>query len=231
MDEYGVDEAPQVEGSESNAALMQLQDAFVSALTASGTLGKIRAQLRATALALLRGDDDLQNAAVGSFIRPLTLTTHAKVSLLLLYDFLEHHHLRQTAGVFDVESSVHLLLEERTSLLAELARLPGEGSLLERLLQSHEQATQVSSASPPHVSTPPTASKETSGISAVESSTSPVCFESSLGALEKAAPAAQPEDADVQYELNKYEDSIPFSDADGTIDANMQCDEVERLTQ
>ncbi|KAG5493426.1 hypothetical protein JIQ42_01792 [Leishmania sp. Namibia] len=231
MDEFRADDATQLEGNESNTALLQLQDAFVSALTASGTLGKIRAQLRATALALIRGDEDLQNAAVGPFIRPLSLTTPAKVSLLLLHDFLQHHHLQQTAGVLDVESGVHLLFHERSALLGDLTHLPGDGSLLERLVRSFETARPLAGADPSRAPVVLNGPQLMSSFVVVESLASPFSSSSSSAAGEQAAATAQPEDPDVEYELDKYEDSIPFSDTDGTIEANMQCDEVELLVQ
>ncbi|CBZ29799.1 conserved hypothetical protein [Leishmania mexicana MHOM/GT/2001/U1103] len=232
MDDFRPDDTTQIEEvSESNAALLQLQDAFVSALTASGTLGKIRAQLRATALALIRGDDELQNAAVGPFIRPLTLTTHAKVSLLLLYDFLQHYHLQQTAGVFDVESGVHLLFNERSVLLGDLARLPGDGPLLERLVRLHEPGRQIPGAGPSNATVVPTTSQATASIPTAKPPASPVASASSSASEEHTATMASPQDADVQYELDRYEDSIPFSDTEGTIDGNVHCDEVDRLPQ
>ncbi|CAJ1011546.1 hypothetical protein Q4I28_006859 [Leishmania naiffi] len=232
MDEFRADDTTELEeGNESNTTLLQLQDAFVSALTASGTLGKIRAQLRATALALIRGDEDLQNAAVGPFIRPLTLTTPTKVSLLLLYDFLQHHHLQQTAGVLDVEGSVHLLLNERSVLLGDLARLPGDGSLLERLVQSYEPASQASIAGHSNTHATLTPSKAAGALAAMEQQAFPLISSSGPVTEEETVAVAQAHDADVLYELEKYEDSIPFSDTEGTIDASMQCEEVERLTQ
>ncbi|GET91743.1 hypothetical protein, conserved [Leishmania tarentolae] len=232
MDEFRAGGATHIEeGSEANAALLQLQDAFVSALTASGTLGKIRAQLRASALALIRGDDELQNAAVGPFIRPATLNTHAKVSLLLLYDFLQHYHLQQTAGVLDVESSVHLLVNERATLLGELAQLPGDGPLLERLLRLYEPPTKMPDTEPPNASAVPIASKATPGVPAAETPALTVACTTSSASDEETTALAEPHDADVLYELDKYEDSIPFSDTEGPLDAAFQCDEVERLMQ
>ncbi|CAJ1991962.1 hypothetical protein conserved [Leishmania donovani] len=232
MDEFRPDDTTQIEeGSESNAALLQLQDALVSALTASGALGKIRAQLRATALALIRGDDELQNAAVGPFIRPLTLTTHAKVCLLLLHDFLQHYHLQQTAGVLDVESSLHLLFNERSALLGDLARLPGDGSLLERLVQLYEPTRQIPGVGSSNATAVTTASQATVSIPAAKPPASPVASSSSSASQEQTVALAQPQDADVQYELDRYEDSIPFSDAEGTMDGYAHCEEVERLTQ
>ncbi|KAG5469265.1 hypothetical protein LSCM1_02480 [Leishmania martiniquensis] len=232
MDEFRVNDTTQLEeGNESNAALLQLQDAFVSALTASGTLGKIRAQLRATALALIRGDEDLQDAAVGPFMRPRTLTAPAKVSLLLLYDFLQHHHLQQTAGVLDVESGVHLLFHERSTLLGSLIELPGDGSLLERLVQSYEIGIPVAGPRSSNAPAAPPRTPLTASLVAAEAGASRYSFSSSSVAGEEAAAAAQPGDPDVEYELDRYEDSIPFSDTEGTIDASMQCNEVERLVE
>lgn len=239
MDDYEAEDTTQLEeGNESNAALLQLQDAFVSALTASGALGKIRAQLRATALALTRGDDDLMQAAVGPVTRPLSLPPSAKVSLLLLYDFLQHHQLSQTAGVLEVEAGVHLLLNERASLLGDLADTPGSGSLLERVVQSYSTHPRTSSPEPPQgrhvtngaltVANASPAGPSTKGDAAV---TSPAAREpEGEDGDEDAIAAVLPADMDVQHELDRYEDSIPFSDTDGNLDAVAPCDEVERLS-
>ncbi|KAK7197285.1 hypothetical protein NESM_000675200 [Novymonas esmeraldas] len=229
MDEYGTEDVNQIEdGNESNAALLQLQDAFVNALTASGALGKIRAQLRASALALIRGDDDLQDAAVGPVVRPMALSSGAKVSLLLLYDFLQHHHLHQTAGVLEVEGSMHLLSNERASLLGGLAQLPGDGSLLERLLQSHEADKEKGRiVNPPSTTTAAAAAAPSppEGPAAADLSVS-------RSATEDAGLAGPPpDDADVLYELERYDDSIPFSDTDTPIDAHDACDELDAPPQ
>lgn len=217
VDDFGADAAQHFEeGNESNAALLQLQDAFVSALTSSGVLGKIRAELRATALSLLRGDEALERAAVGDVLRPATLAPTSKVALLLLYDFLQHHHLRQTAGVLEVEGSVHLLSSEQDALFGDLTTLPGEGPLLERLIDAfhsgkchpqHDAADRAAGSSEKLGDAPPlpTVDAEESGV----------------------ATAAHPENEDVLRELEAYEPSVAFSDASGTLDSGERCDEVE----
>ncbi|KPA76870.1 hypothetical protein ABB37_07663 [Leptomonas pyrrhocoris] len=229
MDDFDTDGAQHLEnGHESNAALLQLQDAFVSALTSSGALGKIRAQLRATALSLLRGDDDLQRAAVGDVLKPASLSAASKISLLLLYDFLQFHHLRETAGVLEVEGSVHLLSGEQDTLLGGLRTLPGEGPLLERLVESCEKG---------HV--PPFLEKGSLSGGVVPDARSrltepniesPSLASSSISTAFKkttTTTVALPENEDVLREYQAYEPSITFSDVDGVLEDERQCDEAE----
>ncbi|KPI86881.1 hypothetical protein ABL78_4071 [Leptomonas seymouri] len=229
MDDFDVDGAQHLDnGNESNAALLQLQDAFVSALTSSGALGKIRAELRATALSLLRGDDELQRAAVGDVLKCASLPVASKISLLLFYDFLQHHHLRQTTGVLEVEGSVHLLLGEQDALLGDLRALPGDGPLLERLVESfnkgHTRASSENdkSAGGAVSGAPQQSSEQNIPASAPASNSLSASFMKTT-----ASPAFLPESEDVLREYYMYEPSLAFSDVDGVLDSEQQCDELE----
>lgn len=94
------------EQDEQSLQLLELKDAFVSALTANGVLGKIKAQLRASAVSLLRGDPTLAEAAVGRTTAPDHHSLESGVVLLLIHQFLLQHNMTATAGVFEAEGAV-----------------------------------------------------------------------------------------------------------------------------
>lgn len=94
------------EPDEEAMQLLELKDAFVGALTANGVLGKIKAQLRASAVSLLRGDPTLAEAAVGRTTAPDRLSLESGVVLLLIHQFLLQHNMTATAGVFEAEGAV-----------------------------------------------------------------------------------------------------------------------------
>lgn len=95
-----------VDDDDEGAQLNELKDAFVHALTANGVLGKIKAQLRASAVGLLRGDPDLEHTAVGRTLSIPKLSLESKVTLLLIHQFLLEHNMTATAGVFEAEGSL-----------------------------------------------------------------------------------------------------------------------------
>lgn len=230
IDDFDVEGAQHLEeGNESNAALLQLQDAFVSALTSSGALGKIRAELRATALSLIRGDEDLQRAAVGDALKPASLSTASKISLLLVFDFLQHHQLRQTAGVLEVEGGVHLLSNEQDALLGDLQALPGKGPLLERLVESFDKS-QVAGPSFVGQSKSSHDDRKSNDLAAshekkVEASKPP----STSVEQTTMVSIVLPDNKDVLREYEAYEASVAFSDVDGALDTEQECDEVEEM--
>jgi hypothetical protein len=234
-DDFDIEGAQALEeGNESNAALLQLQDAFVSALTSSGALGKIRAELRATALSLLRGDEELQRAAVGDVLKPTSLSTTSKVALLLLYDFLQYHQLRQTAGVLEVEGSVHLLSSEQDALLSDMRALPGDGPLLERLVEffgRNPMGVPLAAVVSPTGEVVRTLISEEPRAEVTRDASSPAS-NSLSSSLKKIATTTVvlPENEDVRREYDVYEPSIAFSDVDGALDdGEHQYDEVEEI--
>ncbi|EKF27883.1 hypothetical protein MOQ_008384 [Trypanosoma cruzi marinkellei] len=119
--------------NEINTTLLELQDAFATALRNAGVLGKLRAQLRAAAISVIRGDPYLRTAAVGKTILPAALSPEGRVALLLIEEFARVHGLQQTLGVFEEESNLSLVGElERNT--AQRLRGSLESSALEQLI-------------------------------------------------------------------------------------------------
>lgn len=227
------------DNNEVNSHLLELQDALVQALSACGALGKIRAQLRAAAIGLLRADPELQMAAVGQ-THPLPgMPLLTQVSLLLIEDFLNQLALRETAGVFLAEAGAGFASDEAHAALQQGIRgqlahteTAGKGSLLEALVASALRAEPTAAASLP--------AKENGLVTpAVQAS------RADAGDLPKPLPTAPADaratehrehvgDGDAQLGsgvrqlLDKYEESVPYSDADGPLDEDV-FDEVEVL--
>lgn len=216
------EEGPRGDGSDSNTAMLQLQESFVNALTACGALGKIRAQLRATALALMRGDTDLQGAAIGDAISPLTMSTTSKVALLLMYDFLQSHGFTQTAGVLEVEGTIQLLAGEEAGIVEGIRDLGSGGSAMDQLIEYWLRTRNMG------------LDREDQGHSSIHSSrTESPGRTDSIGApkggrAQDSIVVSVPQDIDILNILDAYEDSIPFSDREGDLD-DMNCDEIEKL--
>lgn len=217
------------DGNEANTQLLELQDALMHALSMSGALGKLRAQLRATAIGLFRGDADLQHAAVGSTMSPGELPVESRLTLLLLHDFLQERGLEATAGVLEAESGMRIpASEERDALLGQFSPLPGQGTLLERVVHYAVNASNDGTHSGRPL--PATAS----GLAAVSSTFGQPRPVDSVGMADVSstmvgwgtAPEVAPEDADVAEGLENYENSIDFDDVEGTIDV-AEYDEVE----
>ncbi|ESL06620.1 hypothetical protein TRSC58_05703 [Trypanosoma rangeli SC58] len=129
MEENPVEE----DTNEINTTLLELQGAFAEALRNAGVLGKLRAQLRAAAISVIRGDPHLCTAAVGKTMVPGDLSPEGRVALLLIQDFARMHGLQQTLGVFEEESNLSLVGE---SELNTARRLQGsqKSSALEQLI-------------------------------------------------------------------------------------------------
>ncbi|ORC91114.1 uncharacterized protein TM35_000061190 [Trypanosoma theileri] len=144
MEEHPVEE----DVNEINTTLLELQDALTAALRETGVLGKLRAQLRASAISVVRGDSHLRDAAVssaGKIMQPASLSLEARVALLLMEDFMRVHGLLHTIGVFEAESNVCLIGETERATMKEMQSLQqqqqqqqqqssGEKSILEKLI-------------------------------------------------------------------------------------------------
>lgn len=208
-------ELPNDGGSEINSQLLDLQDAFVHAMTVSGTLGKLRAQLRAAAIGLLRGDSALQRSAVGEPICVPELPLASRVALLLVQDFLQSRSLNHTLGIFEAEGSPGLTGGDAKEAIHRLLEdVNPEGSMLERLISATLQSglASVATASPGLLTTPcpPTPSPETQDMGSVSTSD-----------LLVVAPV-------VAEALAEYEPSVSFSDSGGRLDEGLY-DEIEIL--
>lgn len=81
--------------------MVNLQAAFVEALIRQGIMGKVRAQLRAATVGLIRGE----SAAAASSNRP-ELDPATKLSYVLVSDFLQKTGLMQSHGVFEEEANL-----------------------------------------------------------------------------------------------------------------------------
>lgn len=105
------DHVAEDDAGEINTTLLELQDALATALRNAGVMGKLRAQLRAAAVGIIRGDPHLREAAVGQTSLPSAMSLEARVALLLIQDFARVHGLRHTLGVFEAESNMCLVGE------------------------------------------------------------------------------------------------------------------------
>lgn len=90
------------ESTDPNAAV---QDAFVTALVTSGVYGKLRAQLRAAAVGILRDDTGLLNVSCPC-PHPSTLDPAQQLALELVRDLLHEMQYSCSAGVFEEEASL-----------------------------------------------------------------------------------------------------------------------------
>ncbi|EPY24242.1 hypothetical protein STCU_04860 [Strigomonas culicis] len=197
------------DGNEANTQLLELQDAVVNALTASGILGRLRAQLRASTLGLLKGDKGLIEASVGKAVPLAALTLEHRVVLLLIKDFFEKGGYTETLGMFEAESNVRLLGEEEEHAARTVAsHFEPEESILEQLL--------VSSMRDPE------------GLSRAKTASTVAPDQDGNVNDEVDAVSEEPSDVDVTRGLQGYEPSLDFSDGDGPIDT-LRMDEIETV--
>lgn len=91
---------------ESTAKLIALKKALVCVLCSNGILGKVKAQLRASAVSCLRGNPALADAAVGKTIDMNRVPIASQIVLVLIHQFLIAHDMNITAGVFEAEGSL-----------------------------------------------------------------------------------------------------------------------------
>jgi hypothetical protein len=122
-----------------NTQLADVHNEFMTALVNSGLLGKLRAQLRAAAVAII-DDDKVALRALGSQ-NMKSATDRSKIALLLIEDFMQANMMKHSLGVFTEESSVGSVTSgEREQLLGPIqqkasgAIAPQSSSLLETLI-------------------------------------------------------------------------------------------------
>lgn len=88
----------------------------MSALSADGTLGKLKAQLRAAAVSILRDKPALAEAAVGKTVAIGNLSLETQVVFLLIHEFLLAHSMNVSAGLFEQECTLSNASEEALNL-------------------------------------------------------------------------------------------------------------------
>ncbi|CCW66116.1 unnamed protein product [Phytomonas sp. Hart1] len=196
-------------GNEANTQLLELQEGFMKVLTNTGLLGKLKAQLRAVALALLRGDPNLSLAAVGPTNSFAQASIETQIALLIINDFLAINHLTQTAGVLEVEAGTSFRSNRvEDQVKRSIATLSGEGTMLERLIHLAIHRDHVSES---HLSALPSvalANPEPKPMSPLMRDEIPVDVE------ENPKTLLEPIDSKIHYELMQYEESIPYSDVE-----------------
>ncbi|CAD2217867.1 hypothetical protein AGDE_07497 [Angomonas deanei] len=181
--------------NDANAQLIELQDSFVNALTHSGALGKLRAQLRAAALSLLRGDSEMHEATVGKGLNPFDLSPSCKLTLLLIQNFLLEKGLTETASILEAEASLKFISGDDASVAEELISKSNENTL-EQLISDGLQARE-------------------GGITVAKKKTDEGA-ESPTGGLSET-PLEEPSNMETYRALSEYEPSIDFSDEEGAI--------------
>ncbi len=108
----------------------ELQQALVTALTASGALGTLRAQLRQASLAVLRDDNRSLDRVVPSRLNLQTLTEEQRVGLLVVDEFLGSLGLTLTHGMLQEEAAIETVQGSNPPGLEALPRQAGTPVLL-----------------------------------------------------------------------------------------------------
>ncbi|CCW63030.1 unnamed protein product [Phytomonas sp. EM1] len=203
-------------GNEANTQLLELQGAFIDALTNMGLMGKLKAQLRAVALALLRGDPNLSLAAVGPTKSFVHAPIETQISLLLINDFLTNNHLTQTAGVLEVEagiSSCSSCAEEQ--MRSSIGTLSGDGTMLERLIHFAINGNHTPNS---HLSASPQAALVNSEPEPMLPSTRDKTSVDTEEAQETLLELCNPR---LHDEINQYEKSISYSDIEECLNEDL----------
>ncbi|KAL8606794.1 hypothetical protein ACOMHN_049623 [Nucella lapillus] len=131
----------------------ELRDLVAQTLEANGTLGKLRAQLRASVFLALEEQEQVSNRTpfLNKELNSFLSTEDGRLVTSLVREFLEFFHLEFTAAVFDPETGLTEEPDSRDALAKELnlRNRPGDGEaqapLLMQLLHSCRNA-----ASPQH---------------------------------------------------------------------------------
>ncbi|KAH9584025.1 hypothetical protein LSM04_001311 [Trypanosoma melophagium] len=202
--------------NEINTTLLELQDALTAALRETGVLGKLRAQLRAAAVSVVRGDPHLREAAVSAGkimqINDKQISLEGRLALLMMEDFMRVHGMLHSLGVLAAESNVSMVGEtERTTLQQMRTRLFNKEdnnnnnnmSILERLiantLQRDKPVVRSASTGSSSISlTPPEQSKEIEEEEEIDE--------------KKEKEKEIPHNVEIITELQEYDDSVDFSD-------------------
>ena len=103
------------------AEMSELQQSLVTALTASGVLGKLRAQLRLASLAIIRDDSTALETVFPARMPLQQLTAEQRIGLLIVDEFLASLNLTLTQGTFEEEASIAAV---RASQPAGFDRMP-----------------------------------------------------------------------------------------------------------
>lgn len=101
-------------------SLVDLKEAIMCALSADGTLGKLKAQLRAAAVGILRNKPALGEAAVGKTVAIGALSLETQVAFLLIHEFLLAHSMNVSAGLFEEECTLSEVSEEALNMTQTL---------------------------------------------------------------------------------------------------------------
>ncbi|XP_076467350.1 uncharacterized protein LOC143298352 isoform X2 [Babylonia areolata] len=137
----------------------ELRDLVAQTLEANGTLGKLRAQLRASVFLALEEQEQVQNRApfLNKKLNSFLSTEDGRLVTGMVREFLDFFHLEFTAAVFDPETGLTEEAESREALAKELNLRtgPGDGEaqspLLMQLLQGCRSGGSPQQASPSHI--------------------------------------------------------------------------------
>eukprot|EP00796_Vickermania_ingenoplastis_P004150 gene4150-2992_t len=208
-----------IEEEEESMHLVELKDAFTSALTANGVLGKIKAQLRASAVSLLRGDPELAAAAVGRTMAPDRMALESKVALLLIRQFLVSHDMSATAGVFEAESSLTEVGTDAQDLFGRLFARGADDCPLTALVREAIQNPDGPAVTRANSGTSLAPVQAAKPEAEVEAAPAPNPNAEQLDLL-----ASVPEVATV---LEGLHDSFSFSDTEGALDPDLAYDRID----
>lgn len=212
--------------------LSEVHDAFVTALINSGMMGKIRAQLRAAALAIVK-DDKKTEAVIGGHAMK-NLPTETKIAFLLVDEFLKAKRLKQSHGIYHEECGVEALESSKQTILEPLSStVPSSssgGTLLEDIIAAAlcgDDSSLQAQQSPPQVQAnarAPSPDLEQPQQNVTTASAQPSAS-SSLSRGGSITNIQLQNAAD-----NYYEDSIEYSDhsANSSLDL-VSCVALERL--
>lgn len=196
--------------------LAELKEAFTSALIANGVLGKMKAQLRAAAVSLLRGDSSLTTAAIGDTFSTNT-ELETKVTLLLIHNFLVANHLSITAGIMESECSLGHCIDNEAREAVE--RLPAADCVLTSIVRGALRGginPEIASFAPQE-DTFPRESAASHSIAANQSGNASVSAEE------------PPYCPILTLALKEFDEvSLDYTDIDGTLD-DLKLDQVQVL--
>ncbi|RNF20910.1 uncharacterized protein Tco025E_03615 [Trypanosoma conorhini] len=206
MEEHPVED----DANEINTTLLELQSAFAAALRNAGVLGKLRAQLRAAAISVIRGDPHLRTAAVGKTVLPADLSPEGRVALLLIEDFARVHGLQQTLGVFEEESNLSLVGEPERNTARRLQG-PRKTSALEQLV-----AAAMAHEPPQREEQQPAAAHESESRAPATTAAAAAAAAGKQEEAAEGAPVAAAHHPEIAAGLEDYEDSVDYSVMDTT---------------
>jgi hypothetical protein len=214
------------------AEFAELQRSLVTALTASGALGKLRAQLRLASLAVLRDDAHSLDAVVPSRLNLQQLSPGQRLGLLLVDEFLSSLNLSLTKGILEEEAAIGAIrasnppgldrMPQTDNAPALLALIAGALGPVEKEPLSREDPTDWSSSGKQRAPSPSversaasTASSVTAALHTVtEITTTEVIVSSSSKVTSGVSTASAPQQrrgSSLPSEAD-YEPSVDYSD-------------------